>query len=227
MANVLKNLRGRLTRKEAPVAKESDAGTTSPTAALEAKFSELTSLVGKLADSLKAVADGQAEITKIVSKPAAAATADKAAEAAKPLTQESVAELIRKGVTEALSAAKGAEAKIAAVAKYATEKMKDLPEVYRKLLPQTDDAAQLAAAEQTIRTQYKSDLSASGAVPKDVGGAADLAGGAAPLAVVDYSKLSPMEKIVAGLKQSKPMRVATPEALIATSRPTAPLALET
>ena len=44
------------------------------------------------------------------------------------------------------------------MAKYAAEKLADLPATYRKLLPETDKPEELAAGEKTIREQFAADM---------------------------------------------------------------------
>lgn len=106
---------------------------------------------------------------------------------------------------------------------YVRRNLGDLPDAYRKLMPDTADENALAAAEQTVRRQYRDDfravrssvgrpasfrphLSADDALPErtvgqDLGETAEL-GGQPPSAAVDYAALSPMQQIALGLRSS-------------------------
>jgi hypothetical protein len=88
----------------------------------------------------------------------------------------------------------------------AAERLADLPAAYRRLMPATGSADDLAAAEQAIRRQYRDDLSAAGRTLAG-GGPAPAAGGVSPAAApVDLSKLSGLALITMGLKAGTPTR---------------------
>jgi hypothetical protein len=119
-------------------------------------------------------------------------------QAAKPLTLEDVKGFFAEKEKSAATAA--------AREKFAAEKLADVPAAYRGQLPHTDDAAQLAAAEQKIRADYRADLKAKGFEVKDVGGAVPGGGVPAAKAPVDLSKLSATELMEMGLKQAGPVQ---------------------
>lgn len=107
-----------------------------------------------------------------------------------------VADLFREHATSAQqSAAREA---------YVRQHLADLPEAYRRQMPDTADVAALADAEQTLRRQYRDDLRSvrklSGEPAGTVGG--DHSGGQPPAAAIDYGKLSPMQQIALGLKSA-------------------------
>ncbi|HUX17295.1 MAG TPA: hypothetical protein VMW52_12540 [Phycisphaerae bacterium] len=119
------------------------------------------------------------------------------------------AEAVKAIVADALKArddadaAKGkkadADAKLTAARdKFAAEKLKDLPAVYRDKLPITDDEASLAKAEQAIRKQFADDMKAAGVQVPDAGSKPATAG-APGAAGPDTSKMNPVQKIEAGI----------------------------
>lgn len=124
----------------------------------------------------------------------AAAVSGKSDAASQALTAEAVAKIVGDKFAEA----QASQASIAARSALANDKLKDLPQTYRDLLPNTGDQAQLAAAEQTIRARYRAEIGDKAAVGFNVGGSA---GGQAAKGQVDVSKLSPAQKIEYGLKQ--------------------------
>lgn len=79
---------------------------------------------------------------------------------------------------------------------FVAEKLKGVPAVYAALLPDTDDDAELSAAEATIRERFRSDLAASGLKLADVGNNAT----GTAVDAADVAKLSPQDKIAVGLK---------------------------
>lgn len=101
---------------------------------------------------------------------------------------------------------------------YIRQHLTDLPEVYRRTMPATDDPATLADAEQAVRAQYRQDLARLKAPtsvrPADAhsaprtdrpvvdGFSADDPGGQPPVAAIDYARLSPMQQIALGLKSA-------------------------
>src|SRR5206468_12924239 len=90
--------------------------------------------------------------------------------------------------------------------RYVRQKMSDLPDAYRRLMPQTDDTTALATAERDVRRQFREDLRAIGADPAggDVAGEPVANAGQRPGAAVDYSTLSPLQQIALGLRDARP-----------------------
>ena len=91
--------------------------------------------------------------------------------------------------------------------RYVRQKMSDLPDAYRRLMPQTDDATALATAERDVRRQFRDDLrslSAGGAPGGDLAGDPTTNAGQRPGAAVDYSTLSPLQQIALGLRDTRP-----------------------
>ena len=80
--------------------------------------------------------------------------------------------------------------------------MADLPEAYRRQMPETDGEAALGDAERRVRKQFREDFRAAGGDSPEVTG--QHAGGRRPGAAVDYSDLSPLQQIALGLKDAKP-----------------------
>jgi|GEM_PF-3847720 len=164
---------------------------------LAAQFAELksavTGLISDITTPLKALIEGQKThgdaIAKLLSPPAATdAAAKETAGKAAPLTAESIASLVTKTVTDALTAKNATDAVRAARDGFVATKMNDLPSAYSAQLPNTDDPAKLAAAEQTIRTQFKADQAKLGVTAQTIGGAAK--DGTKVAAVIDDSKFS-------------------------------------
>lgn len=88
---------------------------------------------------------------------------------------------------------------------YAREHLSDLPEAYRRLLPETADVSALASAEQEIRRQFRDDLRAvrrSAGEPAVDQVAGQALGGESPAAAVDFARLSPLSQIELGLRAS-------------------------
>jgi hypothetical protein len=105
---------------------------------------------------------------------------------------------------------------------YLREHAADLPEAYRRLMPETDDPSALSAAEQSIRRQFRDDFKvvvrspdgSSGQnreAPRSIAGQA--AGGSSPAAAVDYSRLSPLQQIAVGLRGAPTQRAAPAPAI--------------
>lgn len=113
-----------------------------------------------------------------------------------PVTAEDVAKI----VAEQLKGFQQTSQQTAQREAYLGSKLKDLPAAYRNQLG--PDPAKWAAEEQAIRDQFKADLAAAGVKPADVGG--DQPGGQKPGQAVDLSKLSPVQKVMAGLAASTP-----------------------
>lgn len=112
----------------------------------------------------------------------------------------------------------------AARERYVRDHMSDLPEAYRRQMPDAAaDEQQLAEAEQEIRRQFRGDLrtalsaggatadDASASAAPDVGG--EIPGGrgpAAAAATLDYARLSPVQQIALGLRDARPVGPAHP-----------------
>ena len=104
----------------------------------------------------------------------------------------------------------------AARERYVREHLGDLPEVYRRQMPDVGDLRELADAEAAIRRQFREDLRATfagaAAGPPDVGGDIAGAGGHAVVgAAVDPARLSPEQQIALGLRGAAPVGPARPE----------------
>src|SRR5204862_3044113 len=106
------------------------------------RLSALTDAIGKLADQQRSLLDAL--------KPAP--TAQPAPAAASGFAPS--ADSIRSLITEVLKEQQASTARSAARSAYAREHLADIPEAYRRLLPETDDATALAAAEQDLRRQF-------------------------------------------------------------------------
>lgn len=109
--------------------------------------------------------------------------------------------------------------------RYVREHLADLPEAYRRQMPEASDERQLAEAEQAIRRQFRGDLRAAlgaGAAADagaDVGG--EIQGGrgpAAAAAAVEHGRLSGVQQIALGLRDAKPIGPAHPEVVHAPAR---------
>jgi hypothetical protein len=106
---------------------------------------------------------------------------------------------VSRAIGDALQSHNRTQSVLQTVASYASEKLKDLPPIYQKMLPSTDDVQKLVAAEQTIRAQFLADMKALGIEPKAVG-AQGVGGAAKPAAgPVDLSKMSADQLITQGL----------------------------
>ena len=110
--------------------------------------------------------------------------------------------------------------------RYVREHLADLPEAYRRQMPEAADERQLAEAEQAIRRQFRGDLRAAlgaGGAAHDasvnVGG--EIQGGrgpAAAAAAVEHGRLSGVQQIALGLRDAKPVGPAHPEVVHAPAR---------
>lgn len=152
-----------------------------------------------IAAALKPITEQLAGLGKTASSAAAGEGAGKSAkkdtDAPAALTPEAVAKI----VADQLAAHTTTQAAQTARTAYANDKLKDLPQTYRDLLPNTGDPAQLAQAEQAIRARYRAEIGDKAAAGTNLGGGG---GGAAPQGKVDLSKLSPQKKIEMGLQQT-------------------------
>jgi hypothetical protein len=195
-----------LFRKESAMAETNPApaaGTQLP-ADLAAQLAALTGIVGSLAESQKTIVSA---VEKLTATPGTPPATGAAGAAGKPnaITLEDLTRVLDQRDQQRSAAA----AKTAARQGFIESKMNDLPSAYRQLLPDTDDAGQLAAAEQRIRTQYQADFKTAGGKVPDVGGGTP--GGAPPAAgVVDVSKMSPTQLVEMGLKGSRPTGSVAP-----------------
>jgi hypothetical protein len=123
--------------------------------------------------------------------------------------QPSLKDELRSLVTGLFKEHQAAATRSAARDAYLREHVADLPDAYRRLLPETDDPAALSAAEQAVRRQFREDLKSILRTPGDAGAHREAAapsigfqatGGAPPAAAIDYSKLSPLQQIAVGLR---------------------------
>jgi hypothetical protein len=156
--------------------------------------------LGVLVDAIGRLADQQRSLLDAL-KPT------QAAPAAQPASPATSADSIRAMVTEILKEQQVTATRSAARSAYAREHLADLPEAYRRLLPETDDAAVLSAAEQDLRRQFRQDLkglirSTGEPAGAEIGG--DSPGGLPPAAAIDYAKLSPLQQIAVGLRGKTP-----------------------
>jgi len=87
--------------------------------------------------------------------------------------------------------------------RFIREKLSDLPLSVQNLMPKTGDVKELAAAEQDIRKEmtawFYAGLKQLGLRQPAVDGGAGTAGSIPPMALMDYSKISPEELIAQGL----------------------------
>lgn len=109
--------------------------------------------------------------------------------------------------------------------RYVREHLADLPEAYRRQMPEVVDERQLAEAEQAIRRQFRGDLraalgaGAAGNAGAQIGG--EVPGGrgpAAAAAALEHARLSAVQQIALGLRDSKPVGLAHPEVVHAPAR---------
>lgn len=174
---------------------ETQAATATPPAA---PAIDLQALAGAIGAAVKnAVTEANKELHDVLGR--LGGTVSKDAAQVKDdvkLTAADVKKLIGDGLAEFHKTTSTAAARDV----FIQQKMADLPAVYRTQMPQTADPAELAKAEQAIRTQYQADFKAAGGTAPNVTGAAP--GSATPAAAaVDVSKLSPDAKIAMGLQQ--------------------------
>jgi len=140
-----------------------------------------------------AVAQAIAPVTDRLAKLEAPTAEDQGGDAPTALTMEDLERVLadrdaKRG--EAATKAAGDAAAAQARDDYAAEHMKDLPAAYHGLLPATDDAEALKAAEQKVRQQAAADAKAAGWKVPDVGSKPP--GGSGPGdAQPDTSKMSP------------------------------------
>jgi hypothetical protein len=92
---------------------------------------------------------------------------------------------------------------------FASDKLKDLPPGYESRLG--NDPAKWPAEEQQLRTEYRGFLDKQGIKVPDVGGNAAAGGTTKPGEVVDLSKMSTIDKMVAGLKEAPVQRTQAPQ----------------
>jgi len=181
------------------------AATAQPDAAPPQSIAALTDAVRQLAHSHHALLD------------ALRPRADGAPAGPPPTNPAPLAADVRRVVADVLAERDAASRRAAGRDRYVRDKLADLPDAYRRLMPDTDDEAALAAAERDVRRRYRDDLRAF-AGPTFAGAAADVAGGGddpagngqRPGAAVDYSALSPLQQIALGLKGAKPAGAARP-----------------
>jgi hypothetical protein len=190
-----------------------------PTAAAEIDYEKLgkalaASLPGALSEANKPLLDAIGRLAPAPA-PAGEAVAKPAdANAPKPLTMEDLKRFYaEQAQSQQVTAARDA---------YISEKMKDLPGIYRNSMPITDDPGKLAAAEQKVRDQYKADYAATGATAANVNGNPP-AGQKPADAKPDLSKLSGYELINLATKGQE-AHAPTAAQATATAAASAPLA---
>ncbi len=165
------------------------AEATNTTAAQPPAALDMTAVQKAIADAMKPVTDSLAALTsnqKVIADTMAADAKAKAeparqTDAAKakpadgkepaspaPLTAEQVSKLVNDGVAAVLKQRDEAAQSSAQRDAFVGEKLKGLPAVYQAKLG--SDPAKWAAEEQSIRDQFKADLTAAGAKLPDVGG---------------------------------------------------------
>lgn len=162
----------------------------------QAITSALSAALNPLGEALKGMQANQAALAeKLTGTAAAEATAAaKGKETTPPaLTAADVAKLVGDGI----KAFAAGQSKATARQSYGADKLKDLPQTYRDLLPETDDPAALATAEQAIRSRYKAEVGDKIAAPA---GVASQAGGAAAEGKVDLSKFTATQLLEHGIK---------------------------
>lgn len=156
--------------------------------------------LGELSDAVRRLAESQQTLLEAL----APARRDGSAPPALPLPTG--ADDVRRVVLDVLREHEQQRQRADGRDRYVRQKMSDLPDAYRRLMPQTDDAAALATAERDVRRQFRDDLRAIGADPagSDVAGEPVTNTGQRPGAAVDYSTLSPLQQIALGLRDAKP-----------------------
>jgi len=171
--------------------------------------------LGRLIDVVGQIARQQRSLLDTLRPPTAAvvpspATQPYAVAPASAVQPAAVGEDLRSYVADLFRQHAASAQQSAAREAYIREHLGDLPEAYRRLMPQTHDAAALADAEQTIRRQFRDDLRSvrrsAGEPSAFVGG--EQPGGRPPSAAIDYGKLSPMQQIALGLKSAAPAAAA-------------------
>lgn len=147
-----------------------------------------------------AIAEANKPIVEALAKLQGAAPQQSQPQAAaaqtQPVTLDAIQQLLEKKLSDHQQSAQLKARREA----YQTEKLKDLPPVYRNLLG--NDPDKWAAEEQEIRKQFRADLSSAGIQVPNVAGTADTPGDAKLPNTADLSKLSPVQLIEAGLKKS-------------------------
>jgi len=113
------------------------------------------------------------------------------------LSKAATADMVKQTISEQIAAANASQAKGVDRAKFISEKMGDVPAAY--LTGLGDDPAKFAEQEQAIRTTLKVDLAKLGVKSADVGGDA---GGKKVSDAIDTSKMSAIELIDLGVKQT-------------------------
>jgi hypothetical protein len=118
---------------------------------------------------------------------------------------------IRRIVSDVLRERESSQQRTAARDRYVRERMADLPDAYRRLMPDAEDPADLAAAEADVRRRFRDDFRAASPATGPAGAAdvsGDAPGGRRPAAAVDYSRLSPLQQITVGLRDLRPAQDA-------------------
>jgi hypothetical protein len=190
--NVFRRLLDRLTkaggRKGSAMADNNQATPPADVAALQKTVTDLAAVVTSLANSQAELVKNVDTVAQTLAKLPPATPAAKAGDA-KPeaLTADGVARI----VAEQLSAATKTHESKAARDAYLADKLKDLPGAYRKQLG--DDPTKWATEEQSIREQFKADLTKAGVKPADLGNASAEGGTPPAKTPVDRSKMDPME----------------------------------
>jgi hypothetical protein len=124
---------------------------------------------------------------------------------------KTVAETVKTTVAGELKAREDAAAKKAAEdgakdkvtqarAKFLADKAAKLPETYHALIPVTDKPAELEAGLAAAQAKLEADLKAMGATLPSLGASA---GGEVRKVALDPAKMSPTQKIAAGLESMK------------------------
>jgi hypothetical protein len=139
------------------------------------------------------------KIAQLEGKTAPVAKATTEAAAPKAITAEELTTMLDK--REAARAA--TESANRTRSAFIEKSLKGIPAAYLKDLPATEDQSVLVAAGEAIRTQYREDLKANGFKVPDVTGKVTT-GNPPNAAVVDKSKLSPMQKIMRGFMARAP-----------------------
>jgi len=156
-----------------------------------------TSVSAAMAESQKVLAETIAKLAASVPPaPVQAAAAPAPAAKEKSVTADDVTRI----VTESLKGFAANQQQATARNDFLGSRLKDLPSIYRGQLG--SDPSKWDAEEQSIRKNYRDDLAAQGLKAPEVSGGQP--SGATATRVVDYSKLSPRDLVVEGLKQSTP-----------------------
>ena len=186
---MLKRLSELLSRKTAAGGRKVS---TMPDAS-EKQLVDVNQQIAALTSAVQQLADSQKALIERLQAPAAAAPG---------------AADVQRLVNQSLANQQQASRLSGARDRYISEKMSDLPSIYRDQLPVTDDPATLTAQEQQIRERFRADFKLAHPNGAHSVGPGAL-GGVKPAEVIDLSRLSPTQLIAKGLERATPAAPAT------------------